>query len=125
MATTLVESAEDRPARLRRERVEPALGLALLAGLGVWLVVNLLHAPTQFANVALAGLRTGAIYALIALGYHDNFIGCKGFIHIFENNAPQSLFTWVCGLHSFKCFWQCNPLSINFTNFSNYAKNHR
>ncbi len=69
MATTLVESAEDRPARLRRERVEPALGLALLAGLGVWLVVNLLHAPTQFANVALAGLRTGAIYALIALGY--------------------------------------------------------
>ena len=33
------------------------------------MLVNLIKAPEQFAQVAISGLRNGLIYALIALGY--------------------------------------------------------
>jgi branched-chain amino acid transport system permease protein len=49
--------------------VERVLGLAILAGLGVWIVINFVHAPKQFFSVLLFGLNNGALYALIALGY--------------------------------------------------------
>jgi len=51
------------------EKVEKYLGLLLLAGGGVWVLVNLVQAPRQFFTVLLDGLNVGALYALIALGY--------------------------------------------------------
>ena len=45
------------------------LGLALVGLLIVWLVVNLIDTPSYFCEVALIGLATGCVYALIALGY--------------------------------------------------------
>ena len=41
----------------------------LLAGLCVWLLVNLVRDPAQFFSVAVVGLSTGAIYGFLALGY--------------------------------------------------------
>jgi branched-chain amino acid transport system permease protein len=46
-----------------------ALGLALVALIVVWLVVNLFKTPTLFGNVFFIGLATGAVYGLVALGY--------------------------------------------------------
>lgn len=45
------------------------LGVLVLIGIALWLGVNLVNDPAQFATVALVGLRNGALYALIALGY--------------------------------------------------------
>ncbi len=44
-------------------------GGLILAGVAVWLGINLFHDPAQFATVAIDGLKNGALYALIALGY--------------------------------------------------------
>lgn len=41
----------------------------LLALVAVWLGVNLVNNPAQFFTVAIDGLKNGALYALIALGY--------------------------------------------------------
>src|SRR5262249_59985278 len=46
-----------------------ALGFAVLAIVGVWLVGNLIQAPKDFVNVMFIGITIGAIYGLIALGY--------------------------------------------------------
>jgi branched-chain amino acid transport system permease protein len=69
MAITAVEAADSRPVLLRKEKFERGLGISLLVGLVIWLLVNFVHSPVQFANSGLAGLRIGVIYALIALGY--------------------------------------------------------
>ena len=69
MTITAVEVADSRPALLAREKVERGIGIALLVGVAAWLVWNFIAGPVQFVNVGLAGLRLGAIYALIALGY--------------------------------------------------------
>jgi branched-chain amino acid transport system permease protein len=45
------------------------IGLGLVALLIAWLVVNAIKDPTSFCNVFLIGLTTGAVYALVALGY--------------------------------------------------------
>lgn len=45
------------------------LGGLILLGIAAWLGINLFNDPAQFATVALVGLRNGALYALIALGY--------------------------------------------------------
>ena len=45
-----------------------AAGLILLA-VAVWLGINLVNDPALFFTVAVDGLRNGALYALIALGY--------------------------------------------------------
>ena len=37
--------------------------------IGVWLFVNLIKDPRDFFTVLLIGLTTGAVYALVALGY--------------------------------------------------------
>jgi branched-chain amino acid transport system permease protein len=69
MTVTAIEAAESRPAMLRREKIERVLAYGLLLAAAVWLLWNLVAAPVQFANVTLGGIRTGAIYALVALGY--------------------------------------------------------
>ena len=45
------------------------LGLAFVALLIVWLVVNFIQTPSYFVEIALIGLALGSMYALIALGY--------------------------------------------------------
>jgi branched-chain amino acid transport system permease protein len=52
-----------------RSLVIPVIGLALVALVVVWLVVNLIKSPSDFAQNTLIGLTNGSIYALIALGY--------------------------------------------------------
>jgi branched-chain amino acid transport system permease protein len=54
---------------LRRIPVAPVLGGALVLLLLVWLAINLYRAPAEFFTVLLIGLTTGAVYALVALGY--------------------------------------------------------
>jgi branched-chain amino acid transport system permease protein len=45
------------------------IGLALVAIVIVWLVVNFFKSPSQFFEVSLIGITNGCIYALVALGY--------------------------------------------------------
>jgi branched-chain amino acid transport system permease protein len=45
------------------------LGLVFVGLLIAWLVVNANKNPTDFFNVLLIGITTGAVYALVALGY--------------------------------------------------------
>jgi branched-chain amino acid transport system permease protein len=45
------------------------LGIAFVALLAAWLVVNLIKTPADFFTVLLIGLTTGSVYALVALGY--------------------------------------------------------
>jgi branched-chain amino acid transport system permease protein len=52
-----------------RGRVSQILGIAILAVLGFWLVVNFVQTPAAFTSVFLSGLTNGAVYALVALGY--------------------------------------------------------
>jgi len=49
--------------------LERASLVLILAGVALWLGVNLKNDPAQFATVAIFGLNNGALYALIALGY--------------------------------------------------------
>ena len=81
MTMTGVELADSRPVLQRREVLGRLLGLGLLVLLAAWLVANLRAAPQQFADVAVAGLRVGALYALIALGY-TLIYGIIGLINI-------------------------------------------
>jgi branched-chain amino acid transport system permease protein len=53
----------------RRPSVIGAIGLALVALLIVWLVINFFKAESYFVEVLLIGIATGCVYALIALGY--------------------------------------------------------
>jgi branched-chain amino acid transport system permease protein len=55
--------------RVRRAGFVALIGYALLALVGVWLVVNLFKDPAEFINVGLIGLTNGTIYGLVALGY--------------------------------------------------------
>jgi branched-chain amino acid transport system permease protein len=45
------------------------LGLFFVALLLAWLIKNAIDTPQDFFNVLLIGLTTGAVYALVALGY--------------------------------------------------------
>ena len=53
----------------RRPSLIGLFGLALVALLIVWLVVNFFQAPSYFVEVFSIGLANGCVYALIALGY--------------------------------------------------------
>lgn len=44
-------------------------GALILLGIAMWLGRNLMYDPAQFFTVAIQGLKNGALYALIALGY--------------------------------------------------------
>ncbi|HXV34633.1 MAG TPA: branched-chain amino acid ABC transporter permease [Gaiellaceae bacterium] len=60
---------ERLPARRKRPDVLSIIGILFVVGLFAILIVNLIDDPTQFMNVALIGLTTGSVYALVALGY--------------------------------------------------------
>lgn len=49
--------------------LERLAGSIILLAAAVWIIANLVKAPTQLINVALIGLNNGVLYALIALGY--------------------------------------------------------
>jgi branched-chain amino acid transport system permease protein len=55
--------------RLRGAGFVPALGLALVGVVVLWLIVNLFKTPELFGNVFVIGLANGAVYGLVALGY--------------------------------------------------------
>jgi branched-chain amino acid transport system permease protein len=60
---------ERLPARRKRPDVLSIIGILFVVGLLLILLINLVDDPTQFMNVALIGLTTGSVYALVALGY--------------------------------------------------------
>jgi branched-chain amino acid transport system permease protein len=66
-----VEAGRERRLAARRKRpdVLSIIGILFVIGLLVLLFVNLVDDPTQFFNVAIIGLTTGSVYALVALGY--------------------------------------------------------
>jgi branched-chain amino acid transport system permease protein len=53
----------------RRPGLIATIGLALVALLVFWLVVNFVKGPSYFVEVFFIGLATGCVYALVALGY--------------------------------------------------------
>ena len=55
--------------RLRGLGVISLVGLSLVALLLAWIVVNFVKFPADSTRVLLIGITTGAIYALVALGY--------------------------------------------------------
>ena len=57
------------PGQIRQQRIERTGAIVISALAAVWMIANLIKAPEQFAQVAIAGLRNGLLYALIALGY--------------------------------------------------------
>jgi branched-chain amino acid transport system permease protein len=67
---TVQASKEPRiGARRKRPDVLSILGIGFVLLIVVWLAVNLISDPSQFFNVAMIGLTTGAVFALVALGY--------------------------------------------------------
>src|SRR4051812_13629683 len=71
MATSTPAPSSSVAARSGRGRpsVISAIGLGLVALLLVWLAINLVKEPADFVEVALIGITTGCLYALVALGY--------------------------------------------------------
>jgi branched-chain amino acid transport system permease protein len=55
--------------RIRKSGAVALFGYALLAVVGVWLVVNFVQDPKEFIQVGLIGLTNGLIFGLVALGY--------------------------------------------------------
>src|SRR5581483_10366463 len=53
----------------RRPSLISSIGLALVALLVFWLIVNFIKGPSYFIEVFFIGLATGCVYALVALGY--------------------------------------------------------
>src|SRR4051794_17949564 len=53
----------------RRPTPISAVGLLFVAILLLWLAVNFVKTPADFIEIALIGLTTGCLYALVALGY--------------------------------------------------------
>src|SRR5262245_133121 len=66
-----VDAGRERRLGTRRKRpdVLSIVGVAFVVGIALLLLVNLVDDPAQFFNVALIGLTTGCVYALVALGY--------------------------------------------------------
>jgi branched-chain amino acid transport system permease protein len=66
-----VEAGKERRLVARRKRPDflSILGLGFVVIIALWLLVNLIDDPGQFFNVAIIGLTTGSVYALVALGY--------------------------------------------------------
>jgi len=55
--------------QIRRQRIERIGAIVISLVLALWMLVNIIETPTQFAQVAVLGLRNGLLYAFIALGY--------------------------------------------------------
>ena len=68
----MVAQAHTHVVRIRQSwvaRVTPYLGLALVALVVAWLIVNAVKEPANFFEVLLIGVSNGALYGLVALGY--------------------------------------------------------
>jgi branched-chain amino acid transport system permease protein len=70
----MAETTLSRPATVGLPRTVRAFATrsaaAVILGIGaIWLIVNIVHSPDQTSNAAVLGLRNGALYALVALGY--------------------------------------------------------
>ena len=91
-----VEAGREQRLRARRKRPDilSIVGLIFVGVIVLWLLVNLISDPSQFANVALIGLTTGSVYALVALGYTLVY----GILQLI-NFANGDLFA-LCGLLS-------------------------
>jgi branched-chain amino acid transport system permease protein len=85
---------ERLPTRRKRPDVLSIIGLLFVAGIVLILLVNLIDDPAQFANIAIIGLTTGSVYALVALGYTLVY----GILQLI-NFAHGDLFA-LCGLVS-------------------------
>lgn len=64
-----VRQYKGTPGQIRRRRIELTAGVVLASLAIVWIVVNIINSPAQFAQVFILGFRNGLLYALIALGY--------------------------------------------------------
>jgi branched-chain amino acid transport system permease protein len=66
-----VEAGRERRLQARRKRPDllSIIGVGFVVVIAAWLLVNLIDDPSQFFNVAIIGLTTGSVYALVALGY--------------------------------------------------------
>ena len=69
MTSTTATAGLLKPRIRLGEAVERVLGLAIVVGLGIWIVINFVDEPQQCFAVTLTGLNNGALYALVALGY--------------------------------------------------------
>jgi branched-chain amino acid transport system permease protein len=66
---TAVEGAEAGRNIPLRNYLVTGLGALLVLALVLWLVVQAIQAPAQFASAVVTGINNGALFALIALGY--------------------------------------------------------
>ena len=70
-----VQAGREKPSPFEalRRRGRPSfismLGILFIVLIALWLVRNFIDSPQEFINVALIGLTTGSVYALVALGY--------------------------------------------------------
>jgi branched-chain amino acid transport system permease protein len=64
-----VKKFSGTPGEIRRRRIERIGAISISLILAAWILINIIESPTQFAQVAVLGLRNGMLYALIALGY--------------------------------------------------------
>ena len=55
--------------QIRKQKIETIGAIIVGALLTLWIIANIIESPVQFSQAAIAGLRNGLIYALIALGY--------------------------------------------------------
>lgn len=69
VANTPPSAAQHAPRIDPKDLTLKISGALILIGLALWLGINLFHDPAQFFTVAIDGLKNGALYALIALGY--------------------------------------------------------
>jgi branched-chain amino acid transport system permease protein len=67
--TTEASAQAPATSRLRGLNAVSLFGLFLVALVVFWVVVNFVKFPADSANVLLIGVTTGAVYALVALGY--------------------------------------------------------
>jgi branched-chain amino acid transport system permease protein len=69
MSQTVVEAAESRSPAQNRELMIRLLSYAIVGVVVLWAIYQLFSDPGQFAGALVIGVRNGALYALIALGY--------------------------------------------------------
>jgi branched-chain amino acid transport system permease protein len=103
--------------RIRSSKLVDLVGLALVAGIVLFLLVKFVEDPTRFLNVAVIGATNGAVYGLVALGYtlvygilqlinfaHGDVFALSGLvastmiISVLDLDADASVFFIVVGL---------------------------
>jgi len=70
MTSTTAPAVRSQRLGLRvRALAGPIVAIAILVLVGIWLAYELIQEPELVLNSTLAGLKNGALYALVALGY--------------------------------------------------------